>query len=54
MKNREIKLHKVEQREFYRLNSLLGNDWAMFYILIGLGTVALGLLVALILVLVLK
>lgn len=35
MKDREIKLHKVEMREFYRLNSLLGNDWAMFYILIG-------------------
>ena len=35
MKDREIKLHKVETREFYRLNSLLGNDWAMFYILIG-------------------
>ena len=25
----------LNQREFYRLNSLLGNDWAMFYILIG-------------------
>lgn len=25
----------LNKREFYRLNSLLGNDWAMFYILIG-------------------
>ena len=25
----------LENREFYRLNSLLGNDWAMFFILIG-------------------
>ena len=35
MKNRAIKLHRLENREFYRLNSLLGNSWAMFYILIG-------------------
>lgn len=25
----------LNKREFYRLNSLLGNDWAMFFILIG-------------------
>lgn len=35
MKNREEKMKKLNEREFYRLNSLLGNSWAMFYILIG-------------------
>ena len=35
MKNREEKMKKLNEREFYRLNSLLGNDWAMFFILIG-------------------
>lgn len=35
MKNRKEKIKKINEREFYRLNSLLGNQWAMFYILIG-------------------
>lgn len=35
MKNRAEKFKKINEREFYRLNSLLGNDWAMFYILVG-------------------
>ena len=34
MKDKKIK-DILENREFYILNSLLGNDWAMFYILIG-------------------
>ena len=25
----------LNKREYYRLNSLLGNDWAMFFLLIG-------------------
>lgn len=35
MKKKEKLKIKLEQREFYRLNSLLGNWWAMFLIIIG-------------------
>lgn len=31
----ENKILKLKDREFYSLRSILGNDWAMFYILLG-------------------
>lgn len=35
MKNRLAKEDRLNKREYYRLNSLLGNDWAIFYFIIG-------------------
>ena len=35
MKNRKEKFERINKREFYRLNSLLGNDKMIFFILIG-------------------
>ena len=35
MKNRAEKMKKLNEREFYLGRSLLGNDWAMLYFMLG-------------------